>query len=197
VLEPRNYAGKTFTALKLIDERVDGAEFDECVLDHCILSGSEFNHCRFASCRFTACDLSNIKLTSTRFRGIRFETTKILGVDWTKTDAMNDPHANTALSFTDCVLDLSSFFGLNLRGATIERCIAKEADFGEADLRDAVCRRTDFSGARFHGTNLEGADFREALGYVIDARSNKVKGARFSLPEAVSLLRGLDIVIDD
>ena len=92
---------------------------------------------------------------------------------------------------------ISSFFGLNLRSATIERCSAKETDFGEADLQGAVCRRTDFSGARFHGTNLERADLREAVNYAIDPRANKVKGARFSLPEAVALLRGLDIVIDE
>jgi uncharacterized protein YjbI with pentapeptide repeats len=136
-------------------------------------------------------------VTSTRFRDVRFESTKILGVDWTKADSMDDPHANTSLFFLDCVLDLSSFFGLNLRSATIERCSAKETDFGEADLQGAVCRRTDFSGARFHGTNLEHADLREALNYAIDPRANKVKGARFSLPEAVALLRGLDIVIDE
>jgi len=196
VLDGPNNAHKTFAGLKWIGERVDGAEVDECVFDHCLFGGSAFEHCRFTSCRFVSCDLSNIKVTTSRFRDTQFESTKLLGLDWTKAEGMTDPHANTALSFVDCVLDLSSFFGLNLHSATIERCSAKEADFGEADLQEAICRRTDFAGARFHGTNLERADFRDALNYVIDPRANRVKGARFSLPEAVALLRGLDIVIE-
>lgn len=102
----------------------------------------------------------------------------------------------TGLALSRCPLRVNEAPGLNLRGATLEACSAKEADFAEADLRDALCPRTDFAGAKFHGTNMERADMREALNYVIDPRVNKVKGARFSLPEAVALLRGLDIVVE-
>jgi Uncharacterized low-complexity proteins len=179
-----------------IAESVDGAEYDECVFDRCTFSGSSFTHCRFLSCRFVRCDLSNLTVTATRFRDARFESTKLIGVDWTKADAMAEPHTNTSLSFTDCVLDLSNFVGLNLRAATFERCHAIETDFAEADLRDAVFRRTDLSGARFHNSNLERADFRDALNYTIDPRANKMRGARFNLPEAVALLRGLDVVVE-
>jgi uncharacterized protein YjbI with pentapeptide repeats len=127
---------------------------------------------------------------------VRFEKSKLLGVDWTKADGMEDRRAPTALSFSECILDLSSFFGLNLRGAMIERCSAREADLTNADMRNAVCVGTNFEGAKFHGTDLERADLRGALSYVIDPRVNKVKGGRFSLPDAVALLRGLGVVIE-
>src|SRR6266508_2070879 len=104
--------------------------------------------------------------------------------------------ASRARASVTCASSLPSFFGLNLRGAVMERCSAKEVDLAEADLRDAVCRGTDFAGAKFHGTNLERVDLRDALNYAIDPRVNKVKGARFSLPEAAALLRGFDIVIE-
>lgn len=187
---------KVIADVTWMGESVDGAEFDECVFDHCTFSGSTFKHGRFLSCRFVRCDLSNLTVTATRFRDARFESTKLIGVDWTRADAMAEPHTNTSLSFTDCVLDLSNFVGLNLRAATFERCHAIETDFAEADLRDAVFRRTDLSGARFHNSNLERADFRDALNYTIDPRANKMRGARFNLPEAVALLRGLDVVVE-
>ncbi len=196
MLDGLSHEGRTFRALRWEDSRVAGTEFDRCVFDRCVLSRSVLTHCRFTSCRFVGCDLSNVSVPSSRLRDVRFETTKLLGVDWTKADAMADAHAPTSLSFVECVLDLSSFFGLNLRGAVMERCSAKEVDLAEADLRDAVCRGTDFAGAKFHATNLEHADLREALNYAIDPRVNKVRGASFSLPEAAALLRGLDIVIE-
>jgi uncharacterized protein YjbI with pentapeptide repeats len=191
-----SHVDTTFAARNWSHQRLERAEFDDCVFERCDFSTATLAHCRFASCRFVRCDFSNAKLPSSRFRDVRFESTKLLGVDWSKSDGMADAHAKTALAFADCVLDLSSFFGLNLRGALIERCSAKETDFTEADLRDSVCAGTDFTDARFHDSNLERADLRRASNYSIDPRANRLKGARFSLPDAVALLRGLEIVVE-
>ena len=143
------------------------------------------------------CDLSNAKIPNTRFRDVRFESTKLLGVDWTKADGMADPHAKTALAFVACVLDLASFAGANLRDATFEDCRAKETDFTEADLRGSTWAGSSLTDTRFHNTNLERADLSRASGYEIDPRANRLKGARFALPDAVALLRGLDVVIEE
>lgn len=195
-IDRSSHAQRTFSGRTWSGQSLDRAEFDECVFERCDFSAATLDHCRFTSCRFVHCDASNAKMRSSRFRGVRFESTKLLGVDWTKADGMADPHARTALAFVDCVLDLSSFFGVNLQGAVIEKCSAKETDFTEADMRDASCAGTNLADARFHNTNLEGADLRRASNYTIDPRANKLKGARFSLPDAAALLRGLDIVIE-
>ncbi len=42
-----------------------------------------------------------------------------------------------------------------------------------------------------------GADFRGARNYAIAADLNTLKQAKFSLPEAVALLHGLDIILED
>lgn len=65
----------------------------------------------------------------------------------------------------------------------------------EADLAQADCRKTDFSRSRFMHTDLSGADFRDAKNYIIHPALNKLSKAKFSLPEAMSLLYCLDIVI--
>ena len=46
-------------------------------------------------------------------------------------------------------------------------------------------------------TVLEGADFSHARNYKIDVTKNRIKGAKFKLPDAIALLRSLDIVLVD
>ena len=79
----------------------------------------------------------------------------------------------------------------------LKNSIAKEVDFMEADCSDANFEGTDFEKSKFHQTNLTKANFNNAFNYAIDFNNNTLKGAKFSMPEAVSLLRGLDIVLKD
>jgi len=43
---------------------------------------------------------------------------------------------------------------------------------------------------------LQGADFRHAVSYHIDASKNKIKNARFSIPEVLSFLAPLQIIVE-
>ena len=72
-------------------------------------------------------------------------------------------------------------------------CKAHEVDFRSTNLSEASLCFTDFSYSQFHQINLYKADFEDAFHYAIDIFSNKIKGARFSRDEAVSLLEGLEI----
>jgi uncharacterized protein YjbI with pentapeptide repeats len=71
-----------------------------------------------------------------------------------------------------------------------------EVDFSGATLEGAAFVDSDLSGARFVRTRLSGADFRSARNYRIDPTANRLAGARFSLPEAISLLGAFDIVLE-
>ena len=51
--------------------------------------------------------------------------------------------------------------------------------------------------SRFNHTNLTEADFSDATHYNISAVDNTLKKTRFSLPEAISLLYSLDIILKD
>ncbi|HVO43090.1 MAG TPA: pentapeptide repeat-containing protein, partial [Aggregatilineales bacterium] len=118
----------------------------------------------------------------------------VTGINWTTTvwpkGALFVP-----VYFSNCDISYSVFIGLEMKRAQIIRCVAKEADFAEADLTQANCSGTNFAGSRFLHTNLTEADFTGALSYSINPTLNTLKKARFSLPEAVNLLAGLDIVI--
>jgi fluoroquinolone resistance protein len=56
---------------------------------------------------------------------------------------------------------------------------------------------TDFSNSRFQHTNLTEADFTGATNYAIAASLNTLKKTKFSLPEAMSLLYSLDIILTE
>lgn len=70
-----------------------------------------------------------------------------------------------------------------------------EAHFNNTKLNGANFENTDLSGTIFHNCDLCKADFSTASRYCIDPQTNKIKKAKFSLPEAVGLLQGFDIII--
>jgi uncharacterized protein YjbI with pentapeptide repeats len=102
----------------------------------------------------------------------------------------------TTVHFEDCALDYSDFSRFRLKNSVLKACSIREANFERADLSGADCRDSDFTGSTFSDTNLEKADFRGARGYGIDARRNRLKGAKFSLPDALGLLVALEIKVE-
>jgi len=79
---------------------------------------------------------------------------------------------------------------------SFDHCDLQEADFVEADLSKSLFIESDLNGAVFENTNLEKADFRTATNYSIDPEINRIKKARFSVPDVIGLLDKLDIRID-
>jgi len=192
----QQYERRTFARLTLPPGRLAGAAFVECTFERCTLAGCELYRCVFTTCTFRNCDLSVAKVPNSRFMGVRFVGCRLSGIDWTKLGDSDLSRLVTVLDFEECLLDYGSLFGLNLHGRAMTKCSAREVDLRDADVSGADLGGTDFSGALFHHTNLTGANLVGASNYEIDPRANTVIKARFSLPEAVSLLRGFDIVIE-
>ena len=79
-------------------------------------------------------------------------------------------------------------------------------DFDSIDLKKVLisqsefqsdCKLTDFAGSVFSKTNLTKADFSDARNYTIDVRANTIAKMKLSLPEALSLLETLEIMISN
>lgn len=190
------YLDETFRGLEWPSISLEGIEFDHCTFRACRFPDSTFRRCKFLGCTFKDCDLSLIQVPYSAFGGTRFEGCKLAGVDWTKGYwprlATLEP-----MTFVDCTLNYATFIGLNLKELTLSRCTAHDADFSDAALTRAVCTGTDFTASRFTGADLSEADFTGATNYTIDATRCKLKRTRFALPEAIALLRGLDIILVD
>jgi uncharacterized protein YjbI with pentapeptide repeats len=89
----------------------------------------------------------------------------------------------------------SNFFSLDLRGIEIVSCEVHNVDFEKTNLSKAVLNSSDFSNSSFNKTNLTYADFTDATNYRVDPNNSNIKGAKFSLPEVLSLLDQWGITI--
>jgi fluoroquinolone resistance protein len=147
-------------------------------------------------CQFTHCNLSLVKVVDCHFAQVSFSQCKVVGLNWT--EAMWPKISMPGmLSFEECALNHSTFIGLDLQQCTIRKCMAKDADFREANFTGADLSSTDFSDSLFGETNLTGADFSFATNYQINPNRNRITNAIFMLPEAISLLYSMDIQLKE
>lgn len=192
----RSHEGTTFKSLTLQGSEVIGVDFYDCVFQDCAFVEVTFKDCKFVDCLFSGCDLSLARVDDSAFTNVRFESSKVIGIDWTRAYWPRIGGLQM-LSFADCALNFSTFIQLDLKGIEITDCMARDVDFTEARLIRANLSGTDFSESRFLETDLTEADFTRATNYAVDAGRNRLKRTRFSLPEAISLLRSLDIILVD
>lgn len=185
------YVEQQFAKLTLTQEVVTAVTFEECTFADCNFSETQFKRCTFRDCQFRNCDLSLPDVDYSSFQRSKFEQCKLIGLNWAKVGRIE------WIEFHSCNLNYATFTELDLTKAVITDCLAKEATFAETNLTEANCTRTDFTDSRFVRTNLTKADFRGARNYTIAADLNTLKEAKFSLPEAVALLHGLDIILED
>lgn len=167
-----------------------GTTFSRCTFEGCDFSGLRLSATRFEDCRFHDCNLSNTVVDHTRFDGAVFETCKLVGLNFGSADPLT-----FTLSLTKCLLRYVNFSQLRWKKAVVADCDAVESDFRGAHLAGADFSRTRFRACRFSGADLSRADFRHAEGYDLDLRTENIRGAKFSLSEAMNLLApfGLEI----
>ncbi len=167
------------------------AEYENCEFRNGDLSGSDLSGCRFIDCRFIDCNLSNAVLVETSFQGVRFGTCKMLGLQWNDCKTFN-----FSIKLHDCNLSNSVFYQMKLTKCSFHNCQLQEADFTEADMQGVLMTKCNLDLATFDRTILIKADLRESTNYAIDPERNSLMGAKFSLPEVISLLAKYGLVID-
>jgi fluoroquinolone resistance protein len=196
IISEGQYTDLVFKELRLDRVELLSAEFRDCVFFRSSFVEAIFRSCKFVGCTFKECDLSLVKAPGSRFTSSRFQTCKAIGINWSEADwppsGLADP-----IGFFDSAISHSTFLGLSLREIKICGCLAVDVDFREADLSQADFGGTDLAQSLFGHTDLSGADLSRARNYDIDPGQNTIKQARFSLPEAMSLLHSMDIVLVD
>ena len=185
------YSDHAFIRVNLVGQTISGKEFEKCLFDKCTFLELSFSKCRFIDCVFSESMLSAIKLAGCIFFETTFRRSKVIGIDWSKTEKVR------GLQFIECELNLSGFTFMKLPNLVIKNSSAKDVTFMEADCSGANFEGTDFEKSIFKQTNLSNANFQRAFNYAIDFKNNILRKAQFSLPEAASLLRGMDIVVKE
>lgn len=191
------YFDEVFRKIDSRNHIISYAEFTDCEFIGCNFAEASLQSCRFIDCKFQDCTLKLANVDETTFSHVTFVQCDCIGVDWTKARWSDWSTKLNAFLFDTCDVKYSIFFGLELKKLHMKNCIAHEVNFAETDLEGAVFTGTDFKDAVFLRTNLIKADFVGAKNYTISITDNKIKGARFALPEAIRLLYGLDIKLTD
>jgi uncharacterized protein YjbI with pentapeptide repeats len=194
-IEEEHYEA-TFRDLDLSGQVVSGQQYEQCVFTKCNFAGTQFKACNFYDCEFRSCDLSLIKVGHCEFSNNLVEDSKAMGINWAE---MRVPTVRVycPVEFIRCNINYSNFMALDLREIQIVGCEAREVNFSEANLSKSNLTDSDFANSIFNHTNLAGADLTHAVNYYIDVYHNPIKGAKFSIPEAISLLGSLEIEIVD
>lgn len=193
VFHPRTgYSEQTFGDLHLDGERLVESECYDCTFTGCSFVEATLKRCRFVHCTFRDCDLSLVQVPDSVFAAARFEACRLIGIDWTQAN-WSATRLGEPLRFVDCDLHHSTFIGLALRRLQLEDCRAVDIDFREADLTRATFAGTDLAESLFLHTDLTRADLSRARNYHVSPSANTLTKARFSLPEALSLLYSMDI----
>lgn len=195
--EPRIFEEK-FIDLQLSSQVIEEVTFNNCSFQDCNLSDASFIKCGFENCHFDHCDLSLIKLPQTLLKNTIFNHCRMMGINWCQA-SWNTQSLLTKkrIDFDNCLLDHSLFIGLDLSETNFLNCKARQVDFEGANLEGADFSDTDLEGARFINCDLSLANFIRAINYAVDAGQNKLHETRFSLPEAISLLHSLDIILEE
>ncbi|MBP3963944.1 pentapeptide repeat-containing protein [Paenibacillus lignilyticus] len=190
------YFDEQFKDIQFSKEEVVAVHFYDCTFTNCEFSETVFDECKFTGCTFIHCDLNLMKVANSKFSQVYFMQSKLVGVNWTEAEwpRITVP---SLLKFEECTLNHSTFIGVALPQSTIMNCSVKDVDFREADLTKANLRGSDFTESVFGETNLSGADLSHASNYQIDPSQNRIRQAKFMLPEALNLLYCMDIVIDE
>jgi len=190
-----HYSDQSFTGLQAEIDEIIGCEFINCKFRNINFSGLQFRECRFINCEFSECDLSLLQVPESSFSGVSFRDTKLVGVDWTRANWGRE-FLGESLCFVKSILSHSTFIGLTMINLRIEDCIAHNVDFRETDLSKSDFSGTDLTDSLFLNTNLTKANLATTQNYQISPEVNILTDARFSFPEALSLLYSMDIHIE-
>jgi fluoroquinolone resistance protein len=189
-LDRESYEGEAIEGLDLTGAHLGGKEFYRCDFKGCDFTEAELAGSVFEDCSFHECNLSNPKVAGARLIKAEFFDCKVVGINFYHFDQLLFDSRFTGSRIQNC-----NFSELKMKRASFLDCRIDECDFEDAFLVEAKFDDSVFRETLFHGCDLERASFLEASGYAIDPRTNKVRKAVFSVPDVLSLVECLGVVI--
>ena len=96
-----------------------------------------------------------------------------------------------------CAVKYNTFMTMKMAKMDFSDSALHDCYFQECDLKQADFRNCDLENTQFQTCTLSKADFRGARNYRINVMNNTMTTAKFSLPDAIGLLAGFDIAIEE
>ncbi len=170
-----------------LPESIIGYDFYKCNFINCDFTDLSFNGI-LDRCTFNNCNLTLTSFKHAKLQDVLFDNCKLLGINFNDSDKLG-----LKVRFKACLIRSCNLNYLELKNTDYIDCIIIETDFVGANLSNCNFMNTEFKGVMFHNTNLSKADFTGAKDYIINPLTNSITDAKFSLPDAVSLLTSMGI----
>ncbi len=185
VIERQTFQAQDFSATSFAQ-----ATIVDCIFENCNFTSVNFQQAKLTDCTFRSCNLSLINLDGCYLQDVTFDECKLTGTDFFKCEKIF-----FSITLKNSYLQYCNFSRLPMSKISFIESKLLECRFNETILIEANFTGCDLTETTFHRCDLTRADFTGAVNYSIDIRTNAVKLAKFSLPEAVRLLHGFDIII--
>ena len=157
-----------------------------------MLFRSKLDHSVLTECQFLRCTVTNLKTTMSRAKFTDFENCTLNNIDWISLQG-DGAFADPIESLRDCRLKYNTFTEMNLTKFKFAGSVIQRSMFAKCNLVSADFEKCDLLDTEFFQCDMRKANFKEASGYKVDIFGCKLQDAKFSLPEAVSLLGDLRI----
>lgn len=195
----KEYCGEEFSKLEWTGEEFHGILFEDCLFTDCKATEVTIRNCQFSGCRFEKCRIVAPKFQGTQVLSSDFSQCALSGVDWSS--LLDERKREMGFlpfdSLTGCSLRHCVFFGLDLKKFDFSGADLTGSSFDGCNLSEANFSLCQLQGSTFSQDDLTKADFRGATDYFFSLEGNRIKGAQFSLPEAVNLLAALGIRLEE
>jgi fluoroquinolone resistance protein len=188
LIDADSHENQTYKSINFNQYDVSGHTFENCVFESCHFIEMSLSKAGFLSCKFNNSEIVLTKLEQATLNTVDFIDCKVMGLSFADCNKFG-----FFINFENCLIDNTSYYSNNLKKAKFVKCQIRNTDFSECDMREAVFSNTKFERTVFKNCNLEKADFRSASDYAVDPFNNKIKKAKFTLPEAQSFLDFLGI----
>ena len=182
-----SFSGIDFSSFNIVE-----SAFQSCDFQSCFFNKNNLFNCSFRDCRFNCCQISLVLLKNTMFSDIQIIESKILGLNFSECN-----NISFSIDFNSSIIDSVVMFEKNLKKTKYINCTIRNTDFDNCEMKGCDFSGTKFEKTSFHNCNLEKSDFSKSIGYQIDPSTNKLKEAKFSIPEAISFLSYLGIKLVD
>jgi uncharacterized protein YjbI with pentapeptide repeats len=179
------FSGQEFTSAML-----EMREFEKCSFINCNFSNCNFTGLRFIDCVFDRCELTAAGINHTAWQTVQFTGCTMHDLNFAMADRLI-----FEVSFLECDLRRSKFYGLSLKRTVFDRCNLTAADFMATDLYRAVFNSCDLYRTVFLQADLREADFSTAMHYAIEPSKNKMKLAVFSRSGLSGLTGSYGVVV--
>lgn len=171
-------------------------KFIDCNFENCSFEDCKIIGCAFVNCKFYNCNIISLTSQHSEVKNAVFQKCNLIGIHCWKELLPVGKYGHSIDKLDNCYMKYNSFIEMAFRKFDFSGNILQECMFEECDLQESNFQDCRLEATRIFRCDIRKADFRNAIGYVIDIPSNKMKQAKFSYPEVTTLLNSLEIKID-